>query len=231
MFRVTLFVAMILSASVAFPGDTDGPQADVTEPKVEAPASKEEIERLIARLVSPNEAPGRKGPRAVYPEGYDRAAQGRVNAAFHRLYELGPKAFPYLFDHFDDKRYAMTGDGIEAAVNKSVGQLCRDIVICHVRPYGPFTRPGSRGNAGTHRQHLPSYFHEFREPKDWHEWWQTRQDKPLKEVQIEILEWIVAEEHKTPDKYSTKELEGRQQLLDKLRMSDDPLKPSWPFAR
>jgi hypothetical protein len=210
-----LFVVMILPAAVAF--------AD--EPEV----SKEEIQHLIVDLVSPNPAPVRKGSRAIYPEGYDRNAQAKISTAFHKLFQLGPRAFPYLFDHLDDKRYSLTGQGMEADENKSVGQLCFDIIYCHLQPYGRFAK--SRSNMS--RLQVPSYFQHFKlsDPAGAREWWKTHQDKSLQELQNEVLEWIVTEEDKDPEKYIKAERDSKRKLLEKLRAADAPFKPSWIFPR
>lgn len=218
MFRtITLSWFVIFSVGFAFAEEPD--------------PSEEEINQLIADLVSPNVAPVRKGPRAVYPEGFDRGAQGKVFRAFRKLHALGPKAFPYLFDHFDDKRYSLTGDGGEAEVNKSVGQLCVHIVVSHIQPYAGSANPGARFYQ--RRPDAPNYFHHFklRDPISAREWWQTHQDKSLRELQIEVLEWVIAEEDKIPEKYNEVDRDKLRTKLDNLQKSDQPLKPSWPFAR
>jgi hypothetical protein len=186
----------------------------------EKPSSEREINALIAQLVSPNRAPDDKnGPDATYPVGYDRDAQKRVRRAWSQLHRLGHRAFPYLFDHFDDKRYSFTADDGPADMNWSVGLACSDILVCHLQPYG------IRGQ--------PSYakHYNLRTSAGAKLWWETRKDKSLRELQIETLEWVIAEEARTPLRYSDQERLYLHDLLAKLRAGSVPLAPSVPWSR
>jgi hypothetical protein len=214
----TLLLVAAVSAVAAIAGETE--------------ISKDTIQQLIADLVSPNVAPRREhGPRAIYPPEYDRSAQAKVSRAFNKLYGLGTKGFPFLFDHFEDKQYSLTGPGMVADENKTVGDLCFDILKCHLQPYEPFAR--NKNWQPTSRLQAPNYFGHFqlRKPENARTWWEARHDKSLKDLQIEILEWIVAEEEKNVEKYDENERDRKQRLLDRLRESEAGLKPSWPFAR
>ena len=99
------------------------------------PLPEQEINALIQRLVSPNVAPD-VVVGATYPAGYNHDAQRRARHALMQLHQTGIRAFPYLFDHFDDERYSFTDDAGSADFNWSVGRACSDIVICHLQPYG-----------------------------------------------------------------------------------------------
>jgi hypothetical protein len=195
------------------------------------PPSEEEIKTLVQQLVSPNQAPVTKSPYAKYPAGYDERAQERVLDAWLQLRRLGPRAFPYLFDFVDDKRYSFTADGGAADVNWSVGQACLDRIRCSLQPYGPHYLAGEDDPRGFPRR--PNYVrhHNIHEPAGAKTWWETRKDKSLRELQIETLEWVIAEEAKTPEKYSNRERAFLKKVLTKLRTAKEPLKPSVPWLK
>src|SRR5258708_6324743 len=91
------------------------------------PATGEEIRALIDQLVYPNPKPiADKGPSYRLPEGFDRDKQKLVHKARHKLKQLGPVAFPYLIERWDDKRYCITMSvGINGfCFNATVGDVC-----------------------------------------------------------------------------------------------------------
>ena len=191
--------------------------------------SKSEIDRFVQQLVSPNEAPDTRGGSAVYPANYDHESQKKVRAAWQQLWRSGPAAFPCLFDHLDDIRYSFTEDGGQSDVNWSVGRACLDILHGQIEPL----------NVGR-RHRLPSYVdhnlgkpanHNLGTPAEAKKWWGTHKSQSLYEMQIEALEWIIAETEKSPDQYSD---ETRKNLKDSLRelcAAKTPLKPvvPWPL--
>jgi hypothetical protein len=185
------------------------------------PLSEREINALIQQLVSPNRAPDLVGAYAEYPVGYDRDAQKRVWHAWHQLFPLGKRAFPYLFNHFDDKRYSFTADGGSSDFNWSVGRACSDILIGHLQPYGKARPP------------LPSYskHYNLRDSAGAKLWWETRKDKSLRELQIEALEWVIAEEAKKPADDLDRNRALLSDVLTKLRAGNAPLAPSLPYFR
>ena len=196
------------------------------------PPSEKEISTLIQQLVSPNRAPKIEGAEAEYPASYDRDAQERVRHAWSQLHDMeGHRVFPYLFEHFDDKRYSFTADGGSSDVNWSVGRACSDL-ICHLQPYGDIAFGGYDDTlAGAHPRPSYSQQHNLRTAAGAKLWWETRKDKSLRELQIEALEWVVAEEAKTPAKYPGWDRKQLQIVLTKLRAAKRPLSPSIPWAR
>lgn len=119
--------------------------------------------------------------------------------------------------------------------NLSVGRLCSEIIDGHIQPWGIFTSPGKKGNDDRFtdgdprfRPRRPSYEAHW---KDFDAWWASHKDKSLREIQIEALEWTIAEELKQPKDYSQDEIDGLKTMLGKLKASDQPLRPSVPFAR
>jgi hypothetical protein len=193
--------------------------------------SDEQIAELVRDLVSPNQAPRTGNPYAQYPVGYDRAAQKRVLRAFHKLRELAPRSFPFLFDHFDDKRYALTADSGDVDKNYTVGQLCRDVLVSHLQPDVWDHKEG--GTSFRRRPSEPDYIGHYKllQPEHAKKWWEERKEKSLRELQLEVLEWVIAEETRSPDKFSDAQQDRVRKRLAELRKSKAPLKPAYPFAR
>lgn len=198
----------------------------------EEEVTKEQVDALVARLVSPNSPPViRHSPSAKYPQDFDHEAQVRVHQAFKELYRLGIRSFPHIFDHFDDRRYSLTMDSGEADRNWTVGQLCFDIVTCHLQPYGPIALSEKKRSNGMRRgPQIPFYSARLHNPVGA-KWWTSRKDKSLRELQIEVLEWVIDEEDKSPEKFSDRERDARKAMLLKLQDSESPLKPKSVFAK
>lgn len=172
-----------------------------------------EINALIQRLVS------------------DHVPQKRKLDAWIQLRNLGLQAFPYLIDHFDDERDSFRADAGDDDRTWSIGLACSDIVKCQIQPFGPFSR--SNTGSGGRGPVRPSYmkYHSLRKSADATAWWETRKSRSLRELQIEVLEWTLAEEAKTPARYSEEEREYLDGLLGKLRNGDAPLSPTVPWAK
>lgn len=199
-------------------------------------ASGDEIESLIEKLASPNEAPVKLVPIARYPKGYDRDAQKRVNAAWRELRAVGVRAFPHLINHFNDERYSFTHDNGFVYVNCSVGKACADIIKCHLQPFGFFPYAmGLKADDGgrPHGALRPGYagHHKLDDPVEAAKWWATHEHKTLLELQIEAIEWTIAEEAKRPERYTDKERAYLNEYLERARKADGPLGASLPFPK
>jgi hypothetical protein len=191
------------------------------------PLSEKEVRSLVKNLVSPNHAPEvGKGLDAEYPANYDRKAQDRVLAAWLTLQACGPRAFPVLFDSFDDERYSLTGEGRACETNWTVGEACRDMIDYELQPYGTWSE-----DRGDPRRHFPRYFYQFGlNTRDGaKKWWKTHKDKTLRELQIEALEWVIPElkKEKAFDDIRT----GLERDLGKLRASKERLEPVEPWGK
>jgi hypothetical protein len=197
----------------------------------EETVTDEQMEALVNDLVSPNQAPRTGLPNAKYPAGYDHEAQKRVRRAFHKLRELAPRSFPFLFDHFDDKRYSLTADSGDTDKNYTVGKLCRDILASHLQSDEWDHKEG--GTSFRSRPSEPDYLAHYKLFQAEHakKWWAERKDKSLRELQLEVLEWVLAEETAAPEKYSDAQRERAKKRLNDLRESKSPLKPGFPFAK
>ena len=201
-------------------------KAEAREPKA--------IEQLIEQLASPNKPPLISDFGDVsYPPSYDKKAQDRVSAAFKRLFELGKPTFPCLLKHLDDTRYSLTKeDEIEGDWhNYHVGRLCRAIFLSHLQPYGDYYARG-KGDPRDHPRR-PSYFKHYQlsNPAAAEKWWKARKNKTMVELQIEALEWVIAEEAKRPKDYSDSEREHLVRVLHDVRASGHRIEARWPFGK
>jgi hypothetical protein len=183
--------------------------------------SDREIRALVARLVSPNPKPIIKDDNYREPKGYNRAKQKKVHDAREKLRGLGLKAFPFLIERLEDDRYCLTADDGPAPVNLSVGEVCSDIIFDQLQPYGfwPEGYPDPRG-----KPKRPSYRDTFlRSKKAARKWWEKNKDKTLYQMQLEALDWVIAEEAKRPRDFTDEERRHLQRLRKKLVKSGKPL--------
>jgi hypothetical protein len=197
-----------------------------------APQPKEqEVKSLIDRLVSPNPKPITSdedrsvAPGFRLPPGYDDRKQLAVERARLQLEELGRPAFPFLIERWDDRRYclsvpyALSGD----YRNYNVGELCQTIIFDQLQPYGYLQWTGGQDLRRTRTR--PRYPKTFLFSRDAaRKWWEKNKDKTLVQMQLEVVDWIIAEEGKDAHKYTEKEREYLKQARRKL-VAGKPLSP------
>ena len=197
------------------------------------PKGADEVQVLIKQLVSRNKPPLIECGAASYLPDYDKAAQSQAWKAWTRLFETGHTAFPYLLEAQNDLRYCLTAeDPLEGnSGNYSVGQACRIILIQHLQPYGTVYAEGE-GDPRT-RPRRPDYYrrHKLHEPEAARTCWEARRKNTLRELQVEVLQWVIQEEAKSPEDYSDAERRHLKNTLRKLEESRDALKPTWPFDK
>jgi len=185
------------------------------------PPSENEIKELIAQLVSPNPEPKLRGDGWREPKGYDRDKQQKVIAAYEKLRKIGPKAFPFLIERFEDKRYCLTAsDSGVASMNVSVGHACRAIIDDQVQPYGFWPRQSGDPRGKPLR---PSKHWELISRKEARKWWEKNKEKTLYQLQLENLDWVIAEEAKRPREFEDKERTYLQEIRKELVKSGKPL--------
>ena len=155
--------------------------------------------------------------------GYDKKTQEDVLRAHSELHDLGPSAFPYLFEHFADERYSLTADRGSAYDNFTVGDVCYDIVADQLQPYGVLTE--GEGADARRRPSRPDYPRHIRlrDLKTAQTWWELHKKMTLREIQMEALQWVIDEEAKAPTRYSDSERRWLAETLESLRKSDKPL--------
>ncbi|MGD0900357.1 MAG: hypothetical protein ABR915_21200 [Thermoguttaceae bacterium] len=203
-----------------------------TELALAEEVSDAQIEKFVAQLASPNKAPRIVIPvHPDYDPKFDHEGQKKVCAAWHKLRDLAPRSFPFLFDHFSDDRYALTEDAGDFYKNYSVGFLCRDILVSNLHP--DVWDHKEFGTAFRRRPHQPDYVEHFKllEPKSAREWYRTRTGLSLRELQIEVVEWVLQEEERLTKTYTNEDREAVRRELTELKASREPRRPSYPFAK
>jgi hypothetical protein len=191
---------------------------------------KEHVESLIARLVSKNKPPKTRGQSAVYPKRYDEASQEDVFLAYRELCELGPKSFPFIIPHLDDKRYSLTADGGAADVNFTVGQLCFHAIDLQLQPYKTYSRGEGDPRNRPRRPHYLAKL-SLKDPIESRKWIDSLENKSLLQLQIEVLDWVIEEESKDRTKYSAVEHEWLQETLETLKSAKEPLPRGVPWEK
>jgi hypothetical protein len=176
-----------------------------------AKPSGKEILALIDRLVTPN-------------KGADRDAEARAFEAWLTLHKMGMPAFPYLHARRNDKRYSMTLDTGSTETAFTVGELCMSIIDGNLNPLRR-TAPDDEESDSLRNRPLYNAYANF------DAWWETHRQLSLREIQIESLEAIIAEEEKSPKDYSIAERNFLKAQLAALRKSNKPLPGAVPFAR
>lgn len=191
------------------------------------PDAADDVKALIEQLASPNAEPEIDGPDARYAPEYDRKAQRRVHDAMNALYKLGPPAFPYLIDNFDDGRYSFTGDSGPADYNFTVGHVCRELIGSQVEAFSNWWSFSEGEGDPRGRARRPSYctFH-LHDVASAKQWYKRHKDMSLVELQAEALQWVIAREEEEPDKFTKEE---REYLADKLRELQAAKRPFRPY--
>jgi hypothetical protein len=205
--------------------------ADATTTLAQDDRNASEIKRLIDQLASPNRdfKTSLDGRRDVLPFDYDLETQEKVLQTWDKLVEIGPPAFPYLFDHFDDNRYSATVASVATEVwhHCSVGQVCKEIVSSNLQPYGHWSAgPGDPRDY----PHPPDFIWKvLKDDQSRATWWKDHQGRPLRALQLDVAKWrLTQEKAEQPDgrRFPNEELKRMQSLIEKLEASDEPLKVS-----
>ncbi len=198
--------------------------------------SESEIVALVEQLVSSNREPEIDEARwsVKHAQGFDKRARDRVFQAWERLRDIGLPAFPYLQSHFGDKRYCFTQDDGPGYYNFSVGEASERILISHLQPYLEQANPGGDLEALALWRRYPrpsNYFSQQKlsQPNQFDQWWRTHKHKSMQEIQIEVLEWTIAQAR--PQANTGKLVKHLNETLAALRSAKEPLPPGWPFAK
>jgi hypothetical protein len=192
------------------------------------PPSAKEIKALIDQLVSPNRKPDvREGDSAArgLPRDFDRKKQQQVDRAISKLRQLGPRAFPFLIKRWGDERYCLTAeDSISGAfLHKTVGQVCRAIIFDQLQPYGTWPKGYSPDHTRRppRRPGYPGTF--LGSPESAKKWWKKNKDKALDQMQLDALDWIIAEEAKRSGDFKDEERKELRRIRKQLVESGKPL--------
>lgn len=175
-------------------------------------------------------------PKRMVPMREEKA----VWKAVDELMSLGPKAFPALIDHFEDERYSYTEDNTTGeriagpSVNRTVGYLCFHIVTAQVQKYVSWDEPDPRDSPGYNSTVVPWV------KKDAVEWIKGRVDKPLWELQIENLSFVIEQNEKLlkdfekdshEEKLCKEAIKKNAELIAQLKRTQKPLPSRNPRPR
>jgi len=189
------------------------------------PPTATEIKKLIDGLVSPNPAPDTRNTDRrdlIYPRDFDHAKQQQVHRARRKLTALGPQAFPFLIQRWEDQRYCLTIEIVEYH-NLSVGEICKQIIRGQLQPYGYFQKVSGDPR---HKPQRPKYMGTFlRSQKAARQWWEKHKDKTLSQIQLEVLDWVMAAESKRRRDFTKQERRYLRDLRKKLVKGGKPLPP------
>jgi hypothetical protein len=200
-----------------------------------ADPTPDEIKGLIDQLVSTNpEPPESKEPYWVgerfplkFPKGFDPRRQLDMAKVIGQISGIGPSAFPYLIERFDDARYSITTESelSGSPYNWSVGTVCREIIQAQVQPCGSWCKCNDDPRGYPRR---PNFFkNDFNSKMAATAWWNRNKEKTLQRIQLEALEWIIAEEAKyKPEKGTQGYPDVEKAHLQELRKEIDAGKVS-----
>jgi len=164
----------------------------------------EEIKGLSDKLVSANPEPPRvKEPYWVaerfplkFPDGFDPRRQTAMAKVMDQISEIGPAAFPELIERFDDDRYSITTESqlSGAPYNWTVGEVCRGIIEAQVQPCSSWCKCDDDPRGYPRR---PNFFKDILDSKkEAAAWWTRNKGRSLQQIQLEALDWVIAEEAK-----------------------------------
>jgi hypothetical protein len=101
-----------------------------------------------------------------------------------------------------------------------VGDICRDIVFDQLQPYSfwPVTEDDPRG-----KPKRPGYPDEHLGSADAaKKWYEANKSKMLYELQLMVIDWVIAEESKSPEDFTDEERAAVQEFRSKLIESGKP---------
>jgi hypothetical protein len=222
-YAAAILAATILAVALIAFVVTAPPAHNLFSPNSHNPSLPDSKYRdLVKQLVSPNAEPSRNSSGQLkYPNRYDASVQQKISDARHELQDHIEEALPYLVEALDDKRYCMTiiwaeGDGV---YNRSVGQICREIIESHLEVY--------RGKIPVRSPH---HWHRYDYEPISKQWWEARNDKSLVDLQVEAVDWAIATRKydDVPRETDTRESEiaALTKLRDEIAESQTPVKPS-----
>lgn len=155
--------------------------------------TEKQIQALVEKLASKNSPPARNAEfsqRLDRPKDWKDRHEQAVRDARKQLLDFGKTAFPVLLDNLGDERYSLT-ESYSIEVNHTVGQVCGIIIKDNVDRAG--IRYKSRIGADG-RNHQPPDFISQKYQGDLKRWWRDNRAKSLREMRVDVLKWVIAEE-------------------------------------
>lgn len=233
--RLTLVLLVVVGGAVSCQNrEPEKPAAPPNEVlatpsnKENATPSNKDSAALVEKLVSANGRP--KGGRQplwvekepILPPGFDPKEQTRVAEVCRKLKEAGTAAFPSLIDHFEDQRYSVSLEQCSsgAARHVSVGEVCHMLIMDQLQPYGFYSRGGDE--LGRPRR---SFYDLPDSKKEATEWWSKHQHQTLDQLQLEVLDWVIAREDEGQENGKPYPEPERQYLRDLRKKLSEGKKP------
>ncbi len=200
--------------------------ASADEPKVAT--TTEAAESIIAVLRSRNSPPKiSEGGQILFSKQFNRSWQEDVHSAWDRLVDSGVVAFPALIAHLDDEAYctAIASPLSDYWHNITVGGAAREILYNQIQPYGHWTA-SDESTDPRRRATRPNYVHmHLGDQAAAKKWWEANKERDLREIQIDALKWVIAQESAKADDFSNFERKSLQDKLLNLQKSRKPLPP------
>ena len=180
---------------------------------------------LVKGLVSPNKPIRiRNYPRTIsIPPNYDWKAQERIEKTRAILFDHCEEALPFLIEGCTDARYSLMSKWSEDPDYEawSVGRVCSEIISRHVEVFR------KQMEFGLMRWHRYNFVPEGKDKKEIQEWWRTRKNMSLRELQLAAFDWAIEKRKHEFKGQSDSEEKGELKALvtarDKLRHSSKPL--------
>ncbi len=149
------------------------------------PPSRDQIAKWISELANTQPQPSAGSYVLNSPRNVDRKALSVVKNAYDNLCVNVLDAIPQLIDGLKDQRYAFYQESSSGAfVFHDVGYACSQIIKDNVEIYRPFLTV-------TDDFERPRTVHFVSEMGGIQEWYSTRRNKKLFEMQLEAVEWAL----------------------------------------
>ena len=193
--------------------------------------SEAEIRQLVDRLKSANPRPitgdedESEAPEYRLPPGFDRKKQEPVHAARTQLRKIGSAAFPFLVEKWDDESYSITtSHGLSGyCENQTVGEVCQTILYDQLQPYSYWPKTDDDPREKPRRPSYPITFLASQEAAK--KWIEKNKHKSLRDMQLEVLDWVISEEAKRAADYTDEERKALKGLRNRLAAERNPLPP------
>ncbi len=185
-----------------------------------------DCERLIKQLVNPDKPPFEKAFVLRLPKGVNeqtlRKKQAKITAAYQTLSDNIEISLPLLVKNVDDRRFSFVYTSTSGAITTtSVGGAVQDIIFAHVEVYRRHATLRGFGDV----PRCPSF---IRQCGGIEKWWKSRRSKPLAELQLEGIEWLLRqkkpEEIEDPDEDWAAAKRSVEKMAKDIRKSKRPIR-------
>ena len=197
-----------------------------------ADAGQLKIRAMVERLASPNKRPTWDGSgETKYAPDFDHQAQHKIIRARNALLSKGVESFPELIEALDDQRYSYTGYDIPGDIRHfHVWQVCDRLIEVQVEVYKYFVPNEANRPPVIRTPHFVPKSSFDRKKALVKEWWRTRKDMNLHDLQLEAVEWVLRYEKNRGFKSKKEEsavIGALQRVRSRLKSSKEPIRVDW----